>query len=224
MNGLENASLQLLATLARQGSAKVLGPLYLDVDSDRAIVERALAFRRAQNLVRAPYLESIAQREVEQRLRLDERSAHFVALQGEEIVATLRMTPAPFEISEIIAERTLESKGDFDDYVEVGRLCTDVHLQQKARVARQITLTAILWQIERLSCRGALALCKQDKVKLFRRFGLTLVAERICIPSRGSDYCIIAGSRQDVLDALWAIASATRASDGSSPTAAGLEP
>lgn len=190
-----------------QPGLRVVGPLRVGVTDDRSLLERALAFRREQNLLRASYLEDSVQLGVEERLRLDERSVHFVGLRDDEIVATLRATFAPFELDDLVPElRTYENR-EYDRYIEAGRLCTAVRLPNKGRVASQLIIRAILWAVLVERCRGCVAVCKRDKVRYLCRFGFSCIAEDVSIPRRGGAYAVIAASRTDL---VWGLAAAAR--------------
>jgi hypothetical protein len=174
------------------------GPLFLSEKKNQALILKAIEFRTVQNLKRAPYLETNFQLELENRLSLDQRSAHFVATRGDQIVVCLRLTPGPFELSSL--SKSLEDKElTHENFWEFSRLCTDIKLAQKGKVARLLLIKAGLWLFSQTKAKGIIGICKADKLRYMSKFALHQEGEATTLNHREGKYCFISAPREKIL-------------------------
>jgi hypothetical protein len=175
-------------------NVRVLGPITMD----SAEFARILKFRSEQNQKRAPYLEAGFQITLEKRLKIDERSLHFAIENNGEIVACVRTTPPPFELSELASEFARNAE-DYQDYYEFGRLCTDTTLERKGFFAGLLVVRASQYLFSHEHAKGILGICKLDRVSYMQKLGLHVNPESIRLRERNSDYQFIHASKDELI-------------------------
>lgn len=184
-------------TLIPRHEARFVGPLSVSTvpDTFRAQLH---AFRIQQYQQQTPYLLSEEQQRLEARMQLDERSTHFVALRGEQLLATLRVTPFPFELAELTPELA-QAALPFIRFAEFSRLVCE-QSARGALLGTRLMGEACLWALEQ-GFEGVIALCKQDRRPLFERYGLSPQADRTFrVPSREHGaYSLMAGRWPDII-------------------------
>ncbi len=169
---------------------RFIGPITADSPEYGDVIR----FRTQQNEKRAPHLEHSNQREIEERLRIDERSSHFAIAKAGMIVACVRITPAPFELSElspVFAKRAEE----FKDFLEFGRLCTDHGLERKALYASMLVVWAARASFADGKFHGVVAVCRPNRVSYMEKLGLEADPLSVSVESRKSDYRFVHGSK-----------------------------
>ncbi len=157
---------------------QILGP----VSHDRlheSVLAGIQAFRASQYASTARYLGSSFQEDIEERLQLDGRSRHFYALHAGELVGTVRVTEAPFELAELDPELKRDARR-FDEYLELSRLVV-APSRQGGGIGKRLLYAAMLWAVSR-GKRGFVAICREHRRKEFSRFGL--------VPYDGRTYTI----------------------------------
>ncbi|MBS1964154.1 MAG: hypothetical protein JST04_18220 [Bdellovibrionales bacterium] len=175
-------------------SVRFVGPILADSPD----YERVMKFRADQNRLRAPYLEDDVQLEIERRLRLDERSLHFVLERSGEIAASVRVTPPPFEFSAL--SPILENRAEeFAGYYEFGRLCTDVALGRKAIYAGLLVIKAAQHVFLHEMASGIVGVCRAERVSYMKKLGLNVDGEPAFVPSRQAAYRVIHGSKDHLI-------------------------
>lgn len=203
-SALERRSLvERLHTLVRTSvipkhEVRFVGPLSASTFTD-AFREQLRAFRVEQYRQQTPYLLSEEQQRLEERMLLDERSTHFVALRGERLLATLRVTPFPFELAEL-SPALAQAAPPFIRFAEFSRLVCE-HSARGALLGSRLMGEACLWALEQ-GFEGVIALCKQQRRPLFERYGLSAQADRtFLVPSREAEsYSLMAGRWADILE------------------------
>jgi hypothetical protein len=170
------------------------GPLFWSNPSHQAILQEMVRFRTQENITHAPHLETPAQHLIEQSLRLDERSVHFVATAQNQVTASLRLTPAPFEISLLCPDVKPN-----ENYFEFSRLCTFRDSKDRALVTRMLLIRAGLWLFSSTKAQGIVALCKDLTAVFMRRFGMKEVKKDIHIEGRGEGYVLMSASRSEIM-------------------------
>jgi hypothetical protein len=173
---------------------RVLGPISINSPE----YARIFKFRSEQNQKRAPYLEADFQITLEKRLQIDERSLHFAIENNGEIVACVRATPAPFELSELASEFAENAK-KYEDYYEFGRLCTDTTLERKGFFAGLLVVRASHYLFSNEHAKGILGICKLDRVSYMQKLGLHVNPESIRLIERKSDYQFIHASKEELI-------------------------
>jgi hypothetical protein len=176
------------------------GPCRLDDGKNADLVRRAISFRRQQNIVRAQYLEDMKQENIESRLQLDRRSTHFIATMNNRIIACVRLTPAPFEMSLLNPTLQQYQAQRYQGYFEFGRLCTDVNLTNKGEVAKYLLIKAGLWAMSAPRSRGLVGICKENKVRFMQKFGLNPIERNLDIIGREGSYTLIGAEREQIMD------------------------
>jgi hypothetical protein len=201
---LAQPSVHLVLFLLRRKLASwttfdIVGPLNEADAENRPLIEGIASFRREQNLRRVPYLETEAQHRLEARLGLDARSFHFAACADERIVASVRLTPAPFELSVLLPDLDV---GAYASYLEFSRLCVAEHLPRPLRLEAisQMVTSAGVWCLAHPEYGGIVALCRADRIAFMRKVGLRCKNRNLAIPDRGEDYALMAGSRRELLN------------------------
>ena len=173
---------------------RILGP----VTEESENYSRIIAFRSEQNKQRAPYLEEAYQTELESRLRIDERSLHFAIERAGKIVACVRATPLPFELSALNSEFA-ESAEKYPDYYEFGRLCTDITLERKGFYAGMLVVCASQYLFSHELARGILGICKIDRSLYMQKLGLRINPKAVRLAERNSDYQFIHASKDELI-------------------------
>jgi hypothetical protein len=162
------------------------------------LYSRIIAFRSEQNKQRAPYLEETYQTELETRLGIDERSLHFAIERDGKIVACVRATPLPFELS-ALANEFSENAKKFQDYYEFGRLCTDLSLERKGFYAGMLVVRASQYLFSQELAKGILGICKIDRVPYMQKLGLQVNPKPVHLPERKGHYQFIHASKDELI-------------------------
>ncbi|NOK12700.1 GNAT family N-acetyltransferase [Corallococcus exercitus] len=182
----------LMAPLGAGGTPLVLsGPLLRGASA--AGIERIQRFRDAQYRERLSYMLSPEQLQIDWRLQLDERSAHFGASWGERLVGGLRITPAPFEFH-ALAGSLAELAPRFRGYAEFSRLVVDPDARG-AYVTPRLLVAACTWAMQE-GYVGIVGLCRRAARTMFERYGLTAASEeQHHVPLRGPQpYTLMMGT------------------------------
>ncbi len=184
--------------LKKEKGIKLEGPLFYQNSLDRVMIEKAIHFRTTQNLIRAPHLEDDFQQKIESELQIDQRSAHFIALKNNEIVICLRLTPGPFELS-ALSDDLKEVESSHKGFWEFSRLCTDIKLPVKGKVAKLLLIKGGLWLFSETKARGIIAICQENKVKFMSKFALYPEKSKISLNHRSGHYTLLSAPRQAIL-------------------------
>ncbi len=180
--------------LKRISKVKVTGPLLFGSNDYLRMME----FRSAQNQLRAPYLEEKHQAEIEARLKIDERSLHFILEKDGEIAVCVRLTPLPFEFSALSPDFEKKVQG-FDNYLEFGRLCTAHHLERKGFYAGILVVKAAHYVFSNHLAKGFVGICKSNLVPYMKKLGLQVDATSIRLPERKNDYHLLHATRDELV-------------------------
>ncbi len=177
--------------------ASVVGPF--NPKNKPHLFSLAVDFRKLQSISRAPYLFEKTQNDIEELLQLDERSQHFVLIQDEKIIAYIRLTPAPFELSALLPLNT-HYKTDLNNYYEFSRFATDNSLTNKRFYALLLLLKAGHWLFSKKNAEGIVGICKSNRLSYFKHFHLLAQnQDAFSIDSRHGEYFYILGKKQHVL-------------------------
>lgn len=173
----------------------VVGPF---PGTDEALLQRVLEFRSVQYRAKRQYLHAAEQQDLERRLRLDERSQHFVAQFGDRIVGSVRLTPSLFEFSALAPSLAAEAEA-FATYVELSRLAVDP-VGGRQRVTTSLLVAACHWA-RASHYSGVVALCRRASRVIFERYGLGATSQSPhFIPWRGSEpYALMAGGWPELI-------------------------
>lgn len=191
--------LDVLARIVHSNeSVEILRP-----DEHQISMEKIRAFRQAQYRCIAPYLLSPFQEEIEEGLRLDQRSLHFVAVHGERIVGALRATDPPFELSALSPELH-ELTSQFRGYKEISRLVVDPEWSG-AFVGEKLLLGTGRWLLAKTDVQGFVLICRENRRRYFEHYGLRPVTEGpYRIPERSNRlYYVMAITLPGFLDRIF---------------------
>lgn len=159
--------LDYLGESLNNSGIEIIGPI---TTQDSEWFSRIYDFRVQELLKTAPWLYSPEQIEIENKLELDHRSYHFVALMNSEIVATIRYTPNPWEMCEL--HPVFDSmKIIFPHHFEISRLVTKTDAPLLPLIARQLLFRSGKWLYEMTDAEGLIAICRENRLKFFKRFG-----------------------------------------------------
>ncbi len=175
----------------------VHGPLTIGVDGPR-VIDEIQQFRQEEYTRTAKYLTEDFQESLEKRLKIDEKSFHFFARYQGKIIASLRITPPPFEMTELSTElknAVLQHK----NYLEIGRLLVKDGYQ-KAGLGKKILFQAMLFSYFS-DYEGFIAICREHRRKEFERFGMKpYQRQKFILPSRQSaHYYFLTGRFSDLV-------------------------
>ena len=185
-------------TLKAHADAKIVGPIFHEEHAGSKLWQRMLDFRKKNTEARAPYLYSKEQKAIDKELQIDERSAHFVIATENEIMAYLRLTPRPFELSKL-DPKWIDAEKRFDDFYELSRLATTPKIKSRALYARLLLLGSGLWLFNHTDCQGIIAVCREDKLKYFSQFGLRAFFHyKSYLEARESYYHIISANKERI--------------------------
>jgi N-acyl-L-homoserine lactone synthetase len=193
--------------IASGGTYSVRGPICADA---RHELERIVEFRHSQYCGRRDYLYAEEQQRIERRLRIDQRSHHFIAESGDRIVGSLRLTPGPFEFEALSPSLAAYGTG-LAAHAELSRLVVE-STASRHNVTASLVVTACEWARAH-GYSGIAALCGRGSRAIFVQYGLSPVSgSGHRIPWRGGEtYTLMAGGWPEM------IASTTRLSDRLSP-------
>ncbi len=152
-------------------------------------LQEVSSFRSRHYEQSCPYLLSTSQAEIESKLLLDERSYHVIArskLSGE-IVGALRLTPAPFELSELFDISSLQ-EADYINKLEIGRLITNSSVRN---VGKKMMMLAGIFSSENTTHNGFFGTCRAEKMTYFEKFGMKIVSQEVSLRGRPNTYFII---------------------------------
>lgn len=154
-------------------------------------------FRHARYAEKQQYLFSQEQQEIEEKLQLDARSFHFIARDAnDEIVGLIRLTPSPFELSELHPSFKRASKG-CASYLEISRLLAHPNFRT---LGQRLLLYSGRWAFMTAQYGGFIAICKQDLQRFMAKFGMLPMMKRpVILPSRNNGkYLLVGGSMTQV--------------------------
>jgi hypothetical protein len=156
------------------------------------VLKKELADFRNHQFQNAPYLLSDTQNEIETKLKIDNRSFHFVARKktSYEIVGTVRLTPYPFELSELLQNSRINFT-ELKNKLEISRLVTDPSVRD---VGKKLLLFAGIHAMEQASHDGFIAICQKEKMGLFKKFGMHALNGPEKVKGRPHDYFVIASN------------------------------
>ena len=156
------------------------------------------------------YMLTSRARLLEAKLAIASRSCHFLLYQHDQLVAVLRVTPAPFEWASL-AQQHVSPTVALARHVEFSRLIT-LSKSHLPIPIDSLLAAAVEWAIER-GYQGVTALCRAPQRRLFQRFGLTpITSDAVHIEQRArGDYWLLSAQWQQILAALQqpALASVT---------------
>jgi N-acyl-L-homoserine lactone synthetase len=156
---------------AAETGLRVRGPFFYD--SHPFDLERITEFRDRRYPSRLGYLLCQEQREVEDALRLAQRSAHFCAERDGRIVGTLRITPFPFEL-EALSSTLAELAPQFAGHAEISRLLVDDG-ERGSHATMGLLVVSCAWALHR-RFDGVVGLCRKGTRIVFERYGLRAVS------------------------------------------------
>jgi hypothetical protein len=149
---------------------KVTGPipgLLLDPTLRKSIE----TFRREN--CETPYLFSDFHMQLEKTLQIEERSFHLIAHKDGEIMGVMRVTPPPFEISQLGAELNHALEG-FSNHLEVSRMV----LSKEGRrnwVGVLLCFAVVKWGLQ-TGHDGLVALCRPANANRFSFLGFRSIS------------------------------------------------
>jgi hypothetical protein len=134
---------------------------------------------------------------------LDSRSCTFAARWNGEVVATIRLTPHPFETSRYVPEEVvagfLGSRWR-DEYLEWSRLLVDMEAPVRG-LASSIIVFAGLRVLFSTPFRGFFGYATTEVQQVFAKFCVATHTETFSIPRRGPQrYVLLKGDFVEVLD------------------------
>jgi len=192
--------IELSRVVHNDDGVHVHGPLTVDVDG-RGFLNEVHALRRRGYERSAPHLLADFQNQIEKKMAIDEASAHFYARAGGQIVASLRLTRPPFEMSEL-SPNIREVVNSLTGYLEIGRLIVDDNLRGQG-LGKKVLYQAMIWAY---SCeyRGFIAICRRQRAQEFHRLGMRRWnREPFSIASRpDGEYYLMTGELPAILSRL----------------------
>jgi hypothetical protein len=117
----------------------------------------------------------------EDEWKTDHRSLHFWATHNDEIIASMRATPSPYEISLYNLEIPLD-KLKLLNRLEFSRLI-GIQIKDLRVVTQSLIACACLIGVE-AGFDGVVAMCRAPQRRLFEKFGLTAISAPIFVPKR----------------------------------------
>jgi hypothetical protein len=135
-------------------------------------------------------------------LTIEERSAHFVVRQEGAIVAILRATPYPFELSRS-TEQLRDEALSLSSYLEFSRLYVRQSAMARVWVGPMLLASAAEWAILN-GFEGLVALSKMPQKRLYERFGLRpRWRESLVIPMRqNGEYWLMRGRWSEMYNSI----------------------
>lgn len=174
---------------------KVLGPL----TTTSAEYARVLDFRMEWHKRDAPYLTESFQSEIETSLQLDERSLHFALEYDGQIIACVRTTPPPFELSALSEQFRLRSEA-YTNYHEFSRLCTNRNMGRKALYASMLVVKAAQYLFSNELADGIVGICRDNRVSYMKHIGLHSDPSPIWLEARQGSYQLLHASKDELLN------------------------
>lgn len=134
----------------------------------------------------APYLLD----DPEDKVDLSENCDHFLCYQEGNLLGAVRFTSFPFEFGTEL-NGLLQSEISQNKYKEISRLVT----RGKSKISKSLLTFSALHYIKESLHEGFIAICREEKVSLFTKFGMRIYKKKINISSRNDyNYHIIKAS------------------------------
>lgn len=199
----------LKALIAKdQGFGLAFADVKLDVDVvgpiagnrlDSELLEKLIQFRKEN--ADHQFLVNDYQLELERRLKIDERSFHFIAIQDGQIRGALRATPGPFELSALTPELASVADG-YDQYLEVSRMVLDAE-GRKGWLGLLLCYAVVRWG-STSKWDGMIALCRRANANRFSFLGFQSRGHReFVVPQRENGlYSFMASPWSDFVSRL----------------------
>lgn len=151
------------------------------------LIEEINHFRAKLYSRKMPYLLAPTQIQIEEKLTIDQRSFHILARRKTDgaIVGCLRLTPFPFELTELYEDTTYT---DYQDQLEIGRLVTDPSVRN---VGKKIMILAGIHAVENTNYKGFVGVVRAEKIRYFENFGMKIISPVINLKGRPHNYLTI---------------------------------
>jgi|GEM_PF-5056954 len=157
---------------------ELIGPLMEQdkIQSNQNVLKEMDSFYLNELQKTAPYILGEKQIMLEKGLRIHQRSLYFVARLHGKVVAAVRLTPPPFELTQLIQNTAgLESLNlNFaQNYLEYSRLMTDPQIPNRGMLVSPLLLMAGLVAFRDYQAGGLIGLCRRNRESFFKKFQLT---------------------------------------------------
>lgn len=160
------------------------------------IYNKVLIGRKKYYSQHAPHL--LAETELKREHEIDLRS-HLIAVKNKDIViASLRLTPFPYELQD--HDSHFFDFSEFHNHLEIGRLVTDpdIDLLGLALLVRFLLCGAGLFAFQNLNAAGFVAICRPYRLPLFSKFGLNHHFDMYSA-HRKIHYCFMSATAEEIL-------------------------
>lgn len=186
---LKQVKAEELPLLNIDTEVEVFGPIPGLLLSDE-VMEAIREFRFSH--CDTPYLFNEFHQNLEQELKIDQRSYHLIAHTRGEILGVMRVSPAPFEVSHLTPELHTKSQ-ELSDYLEVSRMILSEEGRRKS-VGLILCFSIVNWG-RQTSHKGLIALCRPQNASRFGFLGFAPVTqEKFIIPHREDGVYRLLGS------------------------------
>ncbi len=180
---------------------RIDGPFHGDSLVTSGILDQIIDFRNYQYASNHQHLINNGQYLIEKKMRIDERSFHFVAFAGDHIVGCVRLTPAPFELSSLHPEvKKLNHKYEYGGYLEISRLICASDRLPRSRVGERLLLSAGKWALVSNRRKGLFAITRGNNHRKFSKYGFCIQNDQpFSVATRaGAGYNIISATFRDI--------------------------
>ncbi len=146
---------------------------------------------------RAPYLLDEDHRAMAKKIELDERSTYFIAIENDQIVGSVRLTPYLFEFS-LLSEKFQKLSQGYQDYYEISRLYISSEAKSRRRVAQLLLFQAGSWLFNATQAKGIIGICREERLRYFKNFGMNIIGEDF-VSLRGAKYTVVCATQSEML-------------------------
>jgi hypothetical protein len=162
-----------------------------------AAYQKLLSHRHEYFSKHAPHLNaSDAQRRDK---AIDSNSICIICLKDDELVSSIRLTPPPFEASVEMALHGIDLNDAYKDCIEMNRFTFSApDSKQNVFDVRYLLCVAGKIAFDNLSAKGLIAICREEKLKLFETFGVKPILN-FHFASRKAKYYLVYGDKDTVL-------------------------
>lgn len=169
-----------------------------DDESYSPLYSQVLANRRKYYRIHAPHL--LDENELRREKEIDARSFIISVRSNNSVIASLRLTPHPYELSDHDVHQF--DFRQFADFLEIGRLVIDpdMALSSSALLVRYMLCGTGLIAFSKLGSPGFVAICRPYRLQIFTKFGLNRHFD-IFSAQRKIHYCFLSGTADAILTA-----------------------
>ncbi len=177
------------------------GKVHSGLSYDEALkIEGFDEFYKKQIKDHSPYLLNNTHLEIQETLNLNKRSIYFIVTNKQEIIASVRLTPYPFELESLCSQFKDKSK-EYQDYFEISRLQINSTIKNRRVFVKFLLFETGTWLFHHSGAKGISGVCRKERVSFFSGFGMKVISEGFIKSRKGRYYFLVATHQEMLLSA-----------------------